>query len=260
RVSRALAGGAVTQGDGEEGQTTVRYQYIRPTPEQRAALRERFHALLDPAEALALLQHFRPGQAEPVLATCSPAREPKDRCVIRVQTITATGERAAYALKCYVDDRGAEIQAVYRALAAYWSERGEPCPVCVPLSYIPAERLLILPWLDGLSLADAIAAGHGDFVAAAVPHLAALLAQLHQSAIVPEAPTTPEAMLEQTQAHFERLSQRWPAVALVLQPLLEALWEALPHLDPAVPVLVHGDTGPGNFFWDGERWLLLDLD
>ena len=57
-------------------------------------------------------------------------------------------------------------------------------------------------------------------------------------------------------------SQRrlWPQAAPLVEPLLDALLEAVSTLDPAEPVPVHGDLGTRQFLWTGQRLLLLDLD
>jgi aminoglycoside phosphotransferase (APT) family kinase protein len=41
---------------------------------------------------------------------------------------------------------------------------------------------------------------------------------------------------------------------------MAALQEALPRLDPAPPVLVHGDLKPENCLWNGRHVTLIDLD
>jgi len=53
---------------------------------------------------------------------------------------------------------------------------------------------------------------------------------------------------------------RRPAAAATVQPLMAALQEGLPLLDPAPPVLVHGDLKPEHCFWNGQHVTLIDLD
>src|SRR5579859_3818265 len=257
----------------------MRLQFDRPSAAQRAALEQRFARLCEPAGALdTLRRHLPPGalsasdssdSKEPAHATCTPMAHPPDRFVIRVDVETTTGRTATYALKVYADARGARIAAVYDALARHWpAGGGEPGPVCLPLAYIPDECLFISPWVHGRSLWSGITAGDAAPVehaaTHAATHAAATLAQLHRAgpeldlaAIEPE--TSVARILEASLARCERLCARWPEpeVTETVRPLMAALQAALPLLAPAQPTLVHGDPGPGNFLWDGARWVLL---
>jgi aminoglycoside phosphotransferase (APT) family kinase protein len=254
----------------------MRLQFDRPSAAQRAALEQRFARLREPAGALdALRRHLPPGAMsasgadEPVRAVCAPMAHPPDRFVIRVDVETAAGATMTYALKVYADARGERIAAVYDALAERWPSGGEPGPVCLPLAYIPGDYLSISPWVHGRALWLGITAGDAALVEHAAAHAAATLAQLHRAgpelaatvaAIEPE--TSAARILDVSLARCERLCTRWPEpqVTAAVRPLMVALQAALPLLAPARPTLVHGDPGPGNFLWDGARWVLLDLD
>ena len=254
----------------------MRLQFDRPSAAQRAALAQRFTHLCEPAGALdALRRHLPPGALgasdveESARVVCTPMAHPPDRFVIRVDVETTAGRTATYALKVYADARGERIAAVYDALARHWpaGDGGEPGPVCLPLVYIPDECLLISPWVHGRALWSGITAGDAALVEHAATHAAATLAQLHRAgpeldlaAIEPE--TSVARILEASLARCERLCARWPEpeVTATVRPLMAALQATLPLLAPARPTLVHGDPGPGNFLWDGARWVLLDLD
>lgn len=254
----------------------MRLQFDRPSAAQRAALEQRFARLREPAGALdALRRHLPPGELGasdmdgPARAICTPMAHPPDRFVIRVDVETAAGRAATYALKVYADARGERIAAVYDALAERWPSGGEPGPVCLPLAYIPDEYLFISPWVHGRSLWSGITDSDTALVEHAATHAATTLAQLHRAG--PELAATvatiePEAsaarILDVSLARCERLCARWPEpeVTATVRPLMAALQATLPLLAPARPTLVHGDPGPGNFLWDGARWVLLDLD
>lgn len=255
----------------------MRLHFDRPSATQRAALEQRFERLHAPAGALdALRRHLPPGQIgamgasattgtdEPARAVCTPMAHPPDRFVIRVDVQTAAGATATYALKVYADARGERIAAVYDVLARRWPAGGEPGPVCLPLTYVPSEYLSISPWVHGRSLWSGITAGDTALVEHAAAHAAATLSWLHRTgpAPAPEPETSAEHIVAVSLARCERLCARWPEPEVVrtVRPLMAGLRAALPLLAPARPTLVHGDPGPGNFLWDGARWVLLDLD
>lgn len=256
----------------------MRLQFDRPSAEQRATLERRFERLREPAGALeALRRHLPPaemgasgasGAEGLVRAICTPMAHPPDRFVIRVDAQTAAGATTTYALKVYADARGEQIAAVYDALARRWPAGGAPGPVCLPLAYIPEEYLFISPWVHGRSLWSGITCGDAALVEHAATHAAATLARLHRAGWElrampePEPETSAARIVAVSLARCERLSARWPEPEVVetVRPLMAGLQAALPLLAPARPTLVHGDPGPGNFLWDGARWVLLDLD
>lgn len=234
----------------------MRLQPMRGTKEQRAAVRQRFEELMEPDTALAVIRRHVPSDASPVRAVCSAAREPCNRFVVRVDTETADGRRAAYALKGYMDGRGEQIGELYRALSRDCEQRGVPCPVIQPLGYLRDECLLISPWVHGMSLAEALRAGRADVIW----HAPRALAQLHASRIVPEAQTTAREMVQQTVECWGHHYRRFPEARKLITPLTDLLQATLPHLGLSSPVFVHGDAGPENFLLDGEHWRLLDLE
>ncbi|WP_080404669.1 phosphotransferase family protein [Burkholderia ubonensis] len=232
----------------------MRFQPVKGTPTQRAALRRRFEALMAPEAALAVIRrHVR---ADAARAWCSPVREPSNRFVVRVDVEGIDGARAVYALKGYADGRGEEIGELYGAIARHCAQRGEPSPVILPRGYLRDEALLVTPWVHGSSLADALRAGRIDVVR----HAPRTLAQLHAIPVVPEAATPTQAIAKFTVERWALRYQRFPDAREPISRLADMLLAALPRLRPSLPTLVHGDAGPANFLLDGERWLLLDLD
>ncbi len=240
----------------------MRMKPVRGTRDQRVDVHGRFEELMEPEAALTVIRRHVPSAAQPVSAVCSLAREPRNRFVVRVDVGMADRTEATYALKGYVDERGEEIIGVYRALSQDCRERGKPCPVVQPLGYAHEERLLITPWVHGISLADALRAGANDVIGDALGRAPRALAELHASRIAPEAPTTAQAMVQATVERWARHyhHKRIPEAREVVEPLTDLLQATLPHLSPSSPTLVHGDPAPGNFLLDGEQWRLLDLD
>lgn len=238
----------------------MRFQPVRGTKEQRVAVDGRSRQLMDPEAALAVIRRHVHCDAQPTRAVCSLAREPRNRFVVRVDVEMAGGCQASYALKGYVDERGEEIMELYRALQSDCQQRGEPCPVIQPLAYVREERLLVTPWVHGLSLADALRAGHGAVIGHALTHAPGALARLHASPIVPEAPTTAHDMVQSAVERWNRHYRHFPEARALVTPLTDLLQATLPHLPPSSATLVHGDPAPGNLLLDGECWRLLDLD
>lgn len=233
--------------------------FAKGSAEERERVGRRLAQLLEPQAALALVRRL-PGNGIAVHAQCSALRRAKDRYVIRVEIRTAEGTSSLYALKGYADERGGEIGALCERLGRYWARRGEPSPAILPVCYLPEDRLLVLPWIEGVSLAEAVAMARVQLVRHAVDHVPQALARLHATPIIPEPPTEAATMVELTVARWVRHCRRFPEVRPVIEPLTHALQSALGRLALARPTLVHGDTGPGNFICDGARWRMLDLD
>lgn len=261
----------------------MRFQRLRGTSEQRAAVRQRFDVLMEPEAALAVIRrHVR---SDALRARCSavriPAtrfvtrvdidtadgsqatfrtRKPWDRFVVRVDIDAADGSQASYALKGYADGHGAQVCQFYRALSQDYERRGDPCPAVMPLCYIGDEGLLVIPWVQGMTLAEAIYTGRADIIDHAIAQAPHALARLHAAGIAPQAPTPAEAMARFTAEHWEHRYKRAPEARDLVVPLTDLLCAAAARIDPVAPTLVHGDAGPGNFLLNGKRWLLLDLD
>jgi hypothetical protein len=234
----------------------VRLEFIHASPEQRSALRARLESLQQPHIVEQLLQSCLPTPGPLLQTACTPCTVSADRFVLHAEIVTAGGQREAYALKGYADDRGRQVMAVYEALAARWNHHATGCAVSIPVAYVPQERVLISRWVPGISLAAAIERGQVDLLARA----ATTLGRLHSAGVVPEAASDARAIVDVTLARCERAAKRWPWVAETMTRLQVALQEALPRLAPASPALVHGDADVTQFLWDGRGMMLLDLD
>jgi aminoglycoside phosphotransferase (APT) family kinase protein len=173
-----------------------------------------------------------------------------------VDTATSTGEREAFVFKGYADDRGQQIMHAFHAMASCLQCPPDTCPVSRPLAYLPQERLLISRWAHGQTLWALIKRGCSDVLA----RIPSVVAHLYQAEVLPEAATLPQTILDDRLRRCETVCQRWPAAAGTVRPLMAALQEALPRLDPAPPVLVHGDLKPDHCLWNERHVTLIDLD
>lgn len=231
----------------------MRLDFAMPDAQSRRELGERLARLQQRAALVTLLREGLPDEPDPENADATLVSLHPDRFVLRV----ATAAGRVYACKAYVGDRGRELFALHRQIAADCARRHVDCPVWSPLAYLPSERLLISPWLDGPTLSGSLVDdGRPQLLAAA----AAALATLHGSAVAPEAPTPAATILAATRARGERLCRKWPEAADLVRPLLLRLAEIVPVLDAALPVLVHGDAAPEHFLWASRGPVLLDLD
>jgi aminoglycoside phosphotransferase (APT) family kinase protein len=182
--------------------------------------------------------------------------ERNDRFVVRVDTVTTTGQREAFAFKGYADDRGQRIMHVFQAMAPCPECPPDTCPVSRPLAYLPQERVLISRWAQGQTVWAHLERGDSEVLA----RIPSVLAHVYQVEVRPEAATTAQTLLDEALRKCKKVCARWPAAAATVQPLMAALQEALPLLDSAPAVLVHGDLTPRNCLWNGRHMTLIDLD
>jgi len=231
----------------------MRFRF-KPSLEQRASLRAQLARLQQPDEALGVLRPVLPSDVQPAGVTCSVASVHADRFVMGVQAGSDAGKERAYALKVYADDIGQHVWAHAQSLA----ERLPPNHhgICLPLAYVPQERMLVFPWVDGRYLSEIVDDRKPELLRLA----ARIAADLHSLAVVPEEPTTAQMLFDETRARCDRLRIRWPETTAIIEPLMATLEKTLAFLDPADPAPVHGDLAAGQFLWTGNRLVLLDLD
>jgi hypothetical protein len=226
-------------------------------------LHQRFEQLQDPSTALEILRSYVPSCPARVEAVCTPQQVCRghdgryDPFVVRVDTVTTTGQREAFAFKGYPNDRGQQIMHAFHTLATCPECPPDTCPVSRPLAYLPQERLLISRWAPGQSVEAHIERGN----TALLERVPSVLAQLYQAEVRPKAATTAQALLDKKVLRYrEKALKRWPGATDPLTPLMAALQEALPLLDPTPPALVHGNLKPEHCFWNGRHMTLIDLD
>jgi|SRR5437773_5914543 len=227
---------------------------FKPTPVQRFELLARLARLQQPDVALKIVRTVSGADFNPATAHCTVQSIHSDRFVVRVQARAQTGEERGYALKVYSDDFGRKVWEYSRALVEHNppSESG----LCLPIHYLPLERMLVFPWVDGLFLSEIVDEPKPDLLRLA----AKVAAKLHCLNIISDAPTTVQMMVDETRARNDRLRNRWPETAPIIEPLMAALDDVSTGLSPADPAPVHGDMAAGQFLWTGKRLVLLDLD
>src|SRR5687767_9264887 len=195
----------------------------RPPSEQRVALAAQLTRLQQPGVVLEILGGEGLVDTRRTSVRCSVLSVHPDRFVLRAQVRSSAGARDCV-LKAYSDDLGERVWAYSRALAA--QRRADLSGLCLPNWYIPHERMLVFPWVDGVL-----------FSAIVTPELlrqaAALAARLHRLAVVPEHRTTAQMIVESTRDRCDRLVSRWPETSSIITPLLSLLEEAVSALDRA---------------------------
>jgi len=231
----------------------MRFRF-KPTTVQRVALRAQLVRFDQPAVVLEILRPVLPAGFKTADILCTVQSVHPDRFVTRVRARSETGEDRAYALKVYSDDFVERVWTHSQALAEH--TQPEYGGICTASHYIPQERLLIFPWVEGEFLSEIVDERKPELLTVA----AKVAADLHRLPIVPEELTTAQMLFDETRARSDRLLLRWPENRAIIEPLMAALLEALPLLDPAEPAPVHGDMAARQFLWTGDRLALLDLD
>ena len=226
---------------------------FKPTAEQRAELLRKLVRAQQPATALKILRSTAAADYQPSRAVPTVQSVHSDRFVVRVQLTSDAAERS-YALKVYSDDFSEKVWTHARSLAAYYPSNHDG--LCLPTHYLPSERMLVFPWVEGVFLSEIVDELKLDLLRDA----AGIAASLHRLKIVPESPTTARMFVDETRGWCDRLRERRPETTPLTERLMAALERALPLLDPAEPAPIHGDMAAGQFLWTGRRLVLLDLD
>src|SRR2546427_978403 len=232
----------------------MQLQFKKPGPDERSTLRSQLSRLRDPACAQEMLSSHVPSISRSAQSTCTLCSLHPDRFVLRVDLLQKRGLRRSYALKVYAGDSGRKVWDLSQAIRATCTDASS---LCLPIAYVPSQRLLILPWVDGVPLS---CIREPRLFRGLLEDAANLTANIHRSGIVPEAETTPQMILEEAMARIERLYKRWPEARETVQPAVIALSQAFEFLHPSVPALVHGDVAPEHFLWTGTQLVVLDMD
>ena len=231
----------------------MRFRF-KPASEQRTALRSQLVRLEQPATALEIVRSFLPDGFNPTDVVCTVQSVHPDRFVTQVQVRSGRGKICAYALKAYSDDFVGQVWKHSQVLGQH--RQPDYGGLCLAIGYVPEERLLVFPWVEGQFLSEIV----DDRKPGLLRLAARLAADLHRLPIVPEEQTTPEMLFEETRARCDRLRLRLPQTTEIVEPLIAALQEALALLEPTDPAAVHGDMAARQFLWTGDRLVLLDLD
>jgi hypothetical protein len=229
---------------------------IRPqaSKEQRRELRAALVRLQWPEVALEVVRRCLPPGFEPASVTCNLQSAHPDRFVVHVRVLSAAGEERSYAVKVYCDDFGGDMWGLARALAGRRPSSSDR--LCEPLRYLPEERALVFPWVDGTRLSDIV----DERKLALLRRAAVLAADFHRARPTPAPLLTPETVVADAVERSRRLQDRCPALEPTLRELIGLLEGAVAELDPQPPTMIHGDMAAGQFLWTGERLVLLDMD
>src|SRR5437899_12780324 len=203
--------------------------HFDPTPEQRAALEGQLARLQQPTPALELVAAILPAGFAPASAVCTQRSAHSDRCVVQVRVRSHGGEERVYALKAYSDDFGERVWTHAVQLAGRLPPRHHR--PCLPIRYLPQERVLVFEWVEGRILSKIVDGRKPELLRQA----AAVAADLHRAPLVPEQPTTAQMLVAETRARCDNLRPFWPATADLVEPLLAELQAAVPHLDSTDP-------------------------
>ncbi|HKC47552.1 MAG TPA: phosphotransferase [Gemmatimonadales bacterium] len=234
----------------------MRSPLFKPSDAQRAALRAQSERLRQPEAMLELLRSGLPDRSRPdSVLSCALQSAHPDRAMLRAQTRLPSGAERAFAVKIHGDDIAERVWSFTRTLGG--PDSGDDRDgVCVPIGFVPSERALISPWIDGALLSEVL----DTRTAGLLRRAAVVTAELHELPTIPEPPTTVTTLLDETLARCDRLRTRWPGALEHAEPLLEELRAAAPALDHAAPAPVHGDLGGAQFLWTGTRLVLFDWD
>ena len=176
----------------------------------------------------------------------------RHRCVLRYAT---PGGAVVYG-KVWNDDRGAAVAETIDRL------RGGLGPAAVPrvLGYVPQLRLALLAALAGEPRLAAALRDRGAEAARLVRDAAAVSAALHASALPVAGVRSMEAELHEMRDHMALVRSLTPAVAAVLEPLLDRVVDAAVRTEVLPLVPTHGDFTPSQLLSDGAGCGLVDFD
>src|ERR1051326_4703976 len=135
----------------------MRIRFKAPN-EQRAALRAKLARVQQPAPALEILRAVLPADFKPAGIVCVLQSVHPDRFVVRAQVRSEAGVERVFALKAYSDDFVERVWAYSQDLMKRQQSNGHANGhgLCLPMTYVPHERILIFPWVDGRFLSEIV--------------------------------------------------------------------------------------------------------
>jgi len=125
------------------------------------------------------------------------------------------------------------------------------------LGYYAPRHLVLMTYETGEELTPALARS-GAVVLEAIARALAALHAVSPPAALP-CVTTPAVVLEQVRARVAAMCERVPEAGGVLRRAFARL-EREPPVDPRAPVFLHGDFGPAQLLWRGDRVVIFDFD
>ena len=124
------------------------------------------------------------------------------------------------------------------------------------LGYYAPRYLVLMTYETGEELTPALARV-GAVVLEAIGNALAALHAVSPPAALPV--TTPALFLEQVRARVAAMCERVPEAAGVLRRAFARL-EREPPVVPRAPGVLHGDFGPAQLLWRGDRVVIFDFD
>ena len=125
------------------------------------------------------------------------------------------------------------------------------------LGYYAPRYLVLMTYGTGEEVTPALART-GPVVLEAIGRALAALHAVSPPAALPRV-TTPAEVLERVRARVAALCERVPEAGDVLRRAVAWL-EREPPVDPRAPTLLHGDFGPAQLLWRGDRVVIFDFD
>lgn len=125
------------------------------------------------------------------------------------------------------------------------------------LGYYAPRYLVLMTYETGEEVTPALARS-GAVVLEAIGRALAALHAVSPPGALP-CITTPAVVLEQVRARVAAMCQRVPEAGSVLRRAFARLERELP-VDPRAPAFLHGDFGPAQLLWRGDRVVIFDFD
>ncbi len=149
----------------------------------------------------------------------------------------------------------ARIATTLRALAATDCEVRGNMSLPRVIAYDESQGLVLLQYLEGEPVLDALARYRAEIL----PAMGRALAALHSTGLGVEKVTTPAALLCELRGCVAGLCAHFPDEAMTFRSALAALERSMPPIVAAAGFL-HGDFGPGQLLWQNGRLVVLDFD
>ena len=230
------------------------WRYVRPGPEGRERLLQRFERTLDTRQlAAALAADSVAIDLDPAALAVRPVALKKDRFIIAFRGQTRAGAPITLVAKGYADERAASIHANHVAL---WEgglgDVDGPVRTSRPMALVPSLGVALSEWLPGNHPVPT------DPSTAAMAGAAA--AQLHGCSARLHTPLALDAFLANVDRHVGLLSDRAPGLRRTCETAALSLRRAVPRISFENGSPLNGDLSLGSFLIDGTRTYLIDWD
>jgi aminoglycoside phosphotransferase (APT) family kinase protein len=155
------------------------------------------------------------------------------------------------------DVEARRVAGVLEGLARSDGSRRSAFVVPTLIGYYAPRYLVLMTYESGEELTPALARS-GTVVLEAVGRALAALHAVSPPATL-QGVTTPVAVLERVRTRVTAMCERVPEAAGVLRRALDRLEREPPDV-PRAPAFLHGDFGPAQLLWRGDRVVIFDFD